>query len=69
MVLGISLPLLDTTLINVATPALCIHFAASLVHIQWVTTAYTLATVAIIPLCGWAANRYGAKALWLCGLL
>lgn len=68
MVLGISLPLLDTTLINVATPALCIHFAASLAHIQWVTTAYTLATVAIIPLCGWAANRYGAKALWLCGL-
>lgn len=68
MILGISLPLLDTTLINVATPSLCDQFAATLAQVQWVTTAYTLATVAIIPMCAWAANRHGAKALWLLGL-
>lgn len=68
MIIGISLPLLDTTVMNVAIHTLCIRFATSLTYIQWVTTAYILATVSIIPICGWASNYFGAKRLWICGL-
>jgi MFS family permease len=33
--------------------------------IQWVMTAYALALAAVIPLTGWATDRFGGKRLWM----
>ncbi|HEY7257044.1 MAG TPA: DHA2 family efflux MFS transporter permease subunit [Solirubrobacterales bacterium] len=65
VLLGAIMSILDTTVINVAIDRLAIEFDASLTTIQWVVTGYTLALAAVIPLTGWAADRFGTKRLYL----
>ncbi len=65
VLLGAIMSILDTTVINVAIDRLAIEFHASLTTIQWVVTGYTLALAAVIPLTGWAADRFGTKRLYL----
>jgi len=60
--------ILDTTVVNVAINRLAIDFNASLTTIQWVVTGYTLALAAVIPLTGWAADRFGTKRIYLWSL-
>jgi len=40
-------------------------FKTSLSTIQWVATGYTLALATVIPLTGWAADRFGTKRLYM----
>src|SRR3954467_14030865 len=61
--------ILDITVVNVAIDRLAIDFNASLTTIQWVVTGYTLAIAAVIPLTGWAADRFGTKRLYLTSLV
>ncbi len=61
--------ILDITVVNVAINRLAIDFNASLTTIQWVVTGYTLAIAAVIPLTGWAADRFGTKRLYLMSLV
>jgi EmrB/QacA subfamily drug resistance transporter len=56
---------LDATIVSVALATLARGFHAPLSTIQWVTTAYLLALGMVIPLAGWAADRFGAKRMWL----
>ncbi len=65
VVLGAIMSILDTTIVNVALNALSRDFHASLATIQWVSTGYMLALATVIPLTGWAADRFGTKRLWL----
>ena len=65
VLLGAIMSILDTTVINVAIDRLAIDFNASLTTIQWVVTGYTLALAAVIPLTGWAADRFGTKRIYL----
>ncbi|MGV1046926.1 MAG: DHA2 family efflux MFS transporter permease subunit [Solirubrobacterales bacterium] len=68
VLLGAIMSILDTTVINVAIDRLAIDFDASLTTIQWVVTGYTLALAAVIPLSGWAADRFGTKRIYLWSL-
>jgi EmrB/QacA subfamily drug resistance transporter len=68
VLLGAIMSILDTTVINVAIDRLAIDFNASLTTIQWVVTGYTLALAAVIPLTGWAADRFGTKRIYLWSL-
>src|SRR3954462_11208854 len=68
VVLGAMLTILDTTIVNVALPVLGRDLGASIATIQWVPTIYLLAFVAVIPLTGWASDRFGAKRVWLAAL-
>ena len=68
VLLGAVMSILDTTVINVAIDRLAIDFNASLTTIQWVVTGYTLALAAVIPLTGWAADRFGTKRIYLWSL-
>ena len=61
--------ILDTTVINVAIDRLALDFDASLTTIQWVVTGYTLALAAVIPLTGWAADRFGTKRIYIWSLI
>src|SRR5438094_8682895 len=69
VVLGAIMSILDATIVNVAIPTLGRDFAASISTIQWVLTGYMLAFASVIPLTGWASERFGAKRLWLASLL
>jgi len=68
VLLGAIMSILDTTAINVAIDRLAIDFNAPLPTIQWVVTGYTLALAAVIPLTGWAADRFGTKRIYLWSL-
>jgi EmrB/QacA subfamily drug resistance transporter len=65
VVLGAIMSILDTTVVNVAINTLARDFHTSLTTIQWVATGYTLALATVIPLTGWAADRFGTKRLYL----
>ena len=56
---------LDTTIVNVAINDLSKRFDASLAIIQWVATGYMLALATVIPLTGWAADRFGTRRLYV----
>lgn len=64
VVLGSLMSILDTTVVNVAINSIARGFHTSLSTIQWVSTAYTLALATVIPLTGWAADRFGTKRLY-----
>ncbi|WP_435199960.1 DHA2 family efflux MFS transporter permease subunit [Janibacter sp. GS2] len=70
VVLGSIMAILDITVVNVALP----HFQTDLAPgttplaystVAWTVTAYTLALATVIPLTGWAADRFGTKRLYL----
>jgi EmrB/QacA subfamily drug resistance transporter len=65
VVLGAIMSILDVTVVNVAISTLAREFDTSLSTIQWVSTGYTLALATVIPLTGWAADRFGTKRLYL----
>jgi EmrB/QacA subfamily drug resistance transporter len=65
VVLGAIMTILDTTIVNVAIDTLARDFDVSLSTIQWVSTAYLLSLATVIPLTGWAADRFGTKRLWM----
>ena len=68
LIIGVLLPLLDTTMATVALHEIGGQLDAPLSTTQWVTTAYTLAAASIVPLSAWTANRIGGKRLWLVSL-
>ena len=59
---------LDMTIISVALDTLAREFHATLSTIQWVLTAYLLALAMVIPLTGWAVERFGGKRMWMLSL-
>jgi hypothetical protein len=69
VVLGAIMSILDVTVVNVAINTLAQEFDTTLPTIQWVATGYTLALATVIPLTGWAADRFGTKRLYMISLL
>nr|WP_252349722.1 DHA2 family efflux MFS transporter permease subunit [Acidomonas methanolica] len=69
VVLGSIMSILDTTIVNVAIRTLSRDFNASLETTQWVATGYMLALAAIIPLTGWAVDRFGTRRLYMLSIL
>ena len=68
VVVGLGMALLDTTIVNVALDATARDLHATLGTIQWVSTAYLLALAVVIPLAGWATERFGSRRVWLCAV-
>ena len=68
VVLGAIMTILDATIVNVALPTLGREFHTTIATIQWVPTIYLLSFAAVIPLSGWASERFGAKRVWLASL-
>ncbi|HVI35664.1 MAG TPA: DHA2 family efflux MFS transporter permease subunit, partial [Gaiellales bacterium] len=65
VVLGTIMSILDTTIVNVAIETLGRQLHSSLSSIQWVATGYLLALATVIPLTGWAMERFGGKRMWM----
>ncbi|MFC7528425.1 DHA2 family efflux MFS transporter permease subunit [Actinoplanes sp. GCM10030250] len=69
VVLGAIMSILDITVVSVALPTFQVEFNASYAEVAWTMTAYTLALATVIPLTGWAADRFGTKRLYMTALL
>jgi len=65
LILGVILPLVDTTLINTSLHSIAVQFGAPLSTAQWIVSAYFLAAASAATLCAWLTQRIGAKQLWL----
>jgi EmrB/QacA subfamily drug resistance transporter len=68
VVLGTIMSIFDTTIVNVAVETLGRTFHTTLATIQWVSTGYLLALAIVIPITGWAIERFGAKRMYLISL-
>jgi MFS transporter, DHA2 family, multidrug resistance protein len=64
-VLAAIMTILDTTVVNVAQRTFISEFHSSQAVVAWTATGYTLALAAVIPLTGWAADRFGTKRLFI----
>ncbi|MCX5331308.1 MDR family MFS transporter [Streptomyces sp. NBC_00140] len=65
LVLGALAPLLDSTIVSIAIHTLGHDLDAPTTAVQWVSTAYLLALASVVPVSGWAVERYGARRVWL----
>jgi EmrB/QacA subfamily drug resistance transporter len=59
---------LDTTLVNVALPAMVRELQATTTQLQWVVDAYNLVFAALLLTFGSLSDRFGRKGMLLAGL-
>lgn len=69
VVLGAIMSILDVTVVSVALPTFAETFETSYAVVAWTMTAYTLALATVIPVTGWAADRFGTKRLYIGALV
>ena len=75
VVLGAIMSILDITVVNVALPTFVQAFSSDPAHpiaystVAWTITAYTLSLATVIPLTGWAADRFGTKRLYVLAVI
>src|ERR1700745_3574819 len=60
---------LDTTGVRVAQRSFITEFHTTQAVVGWTMTGYTLALATVIPLTGWAADRFGTKRLFMGSVL
>ncbi len=68
LLLGAITSILDTTIVNIALDHLHKVFHASVGDTQWIASGYLLALAGVIPLTGWASERFGARHVWMTAL-
>lgn len=59
----------DATIVNVAQRTFIVDFESTQAIVGWTFTGYTLALATVIPIAGWAADRFGTKRLWMASVL
>lgn len=61
--------ILDITVVAVAQRTFIAQFGSSQAVVAWTITGYTMALATVIPLAGWAADRFGTKRLFMGSVL
>jgi EmrB/QacA subfamily drug resistance transporter len=69
MVLGSSMAFLDSTVVNVALPAIGRSLSATLGGLQWTVSGYTLSLAGLILLGGSLGDRMGRRKVFLIGVV
>ena len=67
--LAVLMAILDTTVVGVAQRTFIAEFESTQAIVAWTMTGYTLALATVVPLAGWAADRFGTKRLFMGSLL
>lgn len=65
---GMFMAVLDSTIVNVALPAMRTSLGATVAELAWIVDAYTLSFAALILAGGALSDRFGAKHVYLAGL-
>jgi EmrB/QacA subfamily drug resistance transporter len=68
-IIGSSLAFVDTTVVNVALPALQADLHATITDVQWVIEAYALFLGALILVGGSMGDQFGRKRVFLAGVV
>ncbi|MFD3917681.1 MFS transporter [Streptomyces sp. NPDC058595] len=68
-VLGSSMALLDSTVVNVALPHIGDDLDASLADLQWTVNAYMVTLAGLILLGGSLGDRYGRRRIFVLGIV
>jgi EmrB/QacA subfamily drug resistance transporter len=68
-ILGSTIVFLDSTVVNVALPALSDDLGAGLADQQWVVEAYLLALVSLLLVGGSLGDQFGRRRLFMIGLV
>ncbi len=61
LILAAIMEILDTTIINVALPQMAGNLGATIEEIAWVSTAYILANVVVLPMTAFLTARFGRR--------
>lgn len=69
LLIGFFMILVDSTIVNIANPAIMRHFNAGINEVIWVTSAYLLSYAVLLLLTGRLGDRFGPKILFLGGLV
>src|SRR6201986_1900431 len=68
-ILATVMAIVDVTVVSVAQRTFINQFASSQAVVAWTMTGYTLALATVIPVTGWAADRFGTKRLLMGSVL
>lgn len=66
--LGMFMALLDSTIVNIAIPAIVADLKTSLANVSWVLNAYNIGLAVLFLTFGRIADRFGQKRVFLLGL-
>src|SRR6201996_4580675 len=64
-ILATVMAIVDVTVVSVAQRTFIADFNSSQAVVAWTMTGYTLSLATVIPLTGWAADRFGTKRLFM----
>src|ERR1700721_4810677 len=68
-ILGSSMAFIDSTVVNVALPALQASFHATVVDLQWVVESYGVLLAALILVGGALGDRFGRRLIFIAGVV
>jgi len=68
-ILGSSMAFIDSTVVNVALPALQANFRATVVDVQWVVESYGLFLAALILVGGSLGDLFGRRRMFVAGVI
>ena len=61
--------MLDATVVATALPAMAQSLGSTPVHLNVAITSYLLAVAVFVPISGWAADRFGARRVFVLAIL
>ena len=64
-ILASVMAILDGTVVSVAQRTFIAEFGSTQAIVAWTITGYTLGQATVIPLAGWASDRFGTKRLFM----
>ncbi len=68
-ILASVMAILDTTAVAVAQRTFIAQFGSTQAVVAWTMSGYNLAMATVIPITGWAADRFGTKRLFMTAVL
>lgn len=69
LALGVSMIILDATVVNVAIPTMITDLGLTTTDAEWVNASYALAFASLLILFGRLADRFGRKRLFVLGVI
>jgi DHA2 family multidrug resistance protein len=66
---AVLMAILDSSVVGVAQRTFVARFESTQAVVAWTMTGYTLALATVVPLAGWAADRFGTKRLFMASVL
>jgi DHA2 family multidrug resistance protein len=69
VMLGATLEVLDTSIVNVSLPHMQGSFSAGRDEVTWILTSYIVANGIMLPLTGWISARFGRKRYFMASVI